>query len=118
MRSNRPAVAVLVAALGIGLGAHRGVEYQDAPGAAPSQETPTSIARLLAGQKAFAELTMKGKVKRDIKMADQTYAMADGPSRAVLLKLPDFQKPYALTIKSYQFKHAFSFTYGVFVPTI
>src|SRR5204862_2711671 len=81
-------------------------------------ETPTSIARFLAGQKAFAELTVKGKVKRDIKMADQTYAMAEGPSRVVLLKLPDYQKPYALTIKSFQYKHAFSFTYGIFVPTI
>jgi Maltose operon periplasmic protein precursor (MalM) len=91
---------------------------QDAPDAAPRQETPTSIARLLAGRKAFVELTRKGKVKRDIKMDDQSYAMADGPSRVVLLKLPDYQEPYALTIKSYQFKRAFSTTFGVFVPTI
>ena len=91
---------------------------QDAPGAAPGQETPTSIARLLAGRKAFAELTVKGKVKRDIKMEDQAYAMADGPSRVVLLKLPDYQEPYTLTIKSYQSKHAFSLTFGIFVPTI
>jgi Maltose operon periplasmic protein precursor (MalM) len=90
---------------------------QDAPGAAPGQETPASIARLLAGRKAFAELTVKGKVKRDIKMDDQTYPMADGPSRVVLLKLPDYQEPYALTIKSYQFKHWFSTTFGIFVPT-
>jgi Maltose operon periplasmic protein precursor (MalM) len=90
---------------------------QDAPGAAPGYETPTSIARLLAGRKAFAELTVKGKVKRDIKMDDQTYPMADGPSRVVLLKLPDYQEPYALTIKSYQYKHAFSTTFGIFVPT-
>ncbi len=90
---------------------------QEAPGAAPGQETPTSIARLLAGRKAFAELTVKGKVKRDIKMDDQTYPMADGPSRVVLLKLPDYQAPYTLTIKSYQFKHAFSTTFGIFVPT-
>jgi hypothetical protein len=61
-------------------------------------------------------LTAKGKVKRDIKMDDQTYPMADGPSRVVLLKLPDSPEPYALTIKSYQFKHAFSTTFGIFVP--
>jgi hypothetical protein len=91
---------------------------QDAAGAAPGQETPTSIARLLAGRKAFAELTVKGKVKRAIKMNDQAYPMADGPSRVVLFKLPDYQKPYALTIKSYQFKHSFSTTFGIFVPTI
>jgi hypothetical protein len=90
---------------------------QDAPAAAPGNETPTSIARLLAGRKAFAELTAKGKVKRDIKMDDQTYPMADGPSRVVLLKLPEYQEPYALTIKSYQFKHWFSTTFGIFVPT-
>ena len=36
---------------------------QDAPGADPGQETPTSIARLLAGRKAFAALTVKGKVR-------------------------------------------------------
>jgi hypothetical protein len=90
---------------------------QDAPGAAPGQETPTSIARLLAGRKAFAALPVKGKVKRNIKMDDQTYPMADGPSRVVLLKLPDYQEPYTLTIKSYQYKHAFSVKYGIFVPT-
>ena len=71
---------------------------QDAPGAAPANETPTSIARLLAGRKAFAELTAKGKVKRDIKVDDQPYLMADGPSRVVLLKLPDYHEPYTLTI--------------------
>ena len=60
---------------------------------------------------------MKGKVKRKIKMDDQTYPMEDGPTRVVLLKLPDYQAPYALTIKSYQFKHAFSSTFGIFVPT-
>jgi len=90
---------------------------QDAPGAAPGLETPTSIAQILAGRKAFAALPVKGKVKRDIKMDDQTYPMDDGPSRVVLLKLPDSPEPYALTIKSYQFKHAFSTTYGIFVPT-
>ena len=31
--------------------------------------------------------------------------------------MPDYQEPYALTIKSYQFKHAFSTTFGIFVPT-
>jgi len=36
------------------------------------------------------------------------HAIADGPSRVVLLTLPDYQEPYALTIKSYQFKRAFS----------
>jgi hypothetical protein len=56
-------------------------------------------------------------VKRDIKMDDQTYAMADGPSRVVFLKLPNSPEPYALTIKSYQFKHTFSTTCGIFVPT-
>jgi hypothetical protein len=91
---------------------------QDAPGAATPQETPTSIARLLAGRQAFAKLTVKSKVKRDIKMDDQTYPMADGPSRVVLLKLPDYQEPYDLTIKSYQYKHAFSTKFGIFVPTI
>jgi len=90
---------------------------QDAPGAGTGQETPTSIARLLAGRKAFAVLTVKGKVKLDIKMDDQTYPMADGPSRVVLLKLPDSPEPYALTIKSYQVKHGFSTTSGIFVPT-
>ena len=90
---------------------------QDAPGAGPGQETPTSIARLLAGRKAFAVLTAKGKVKRDIKMDDLTYPMADGRSRVVLLKLPIPREVYALTIKSYQFKHAFSTTFGIFVPT-
>lgn len=91
---------------------------QDAPGAATPQETPTSIARLLAGRQAFAKLTVKSKVKRDIKMDDQTYPMADGPSRVVLLNLPDYQEPYDLTIKSYQYKHAFSTKFGIFVPTI
>jgi len=90
---------------------------QDTPGAATPQETPTSIARLLAGRQAFAKLTVKGKVKRDIKMDDQTYPMVDGPSRVVLLKLPDYQGPYALTVKSYQYKHAFSVKFGIFVPT-
>ena len=56
-------------------------------------------------------------MKRDIKMDDQTYAMADGPSRVVFLKLPNSPEPYALTIKSYQFKHTFSTTCGIFVPT-
>ena len=65
---------------------------QDAPGAVPGQETPRSLARLLAGRKAFAALPVKGKVKRDIKMDDQTYPMADGPRRVVLLKLPDNQE--------------------------
>jgi hypothetical protein len=90
----------------------------DAPGATLGPETAASIARLLTGQKAFAELAVKGKVKRKIKLDDQTYPMADGPSRVVLLKLPDYREPYALTIKSYQFKHAFSTTFGIFVPTI
>ena len=45
------------------------------------KETPESIARLLAGRNAFTELPPKGKVKHDIKMADQTFAMTDGPSR-------------------------------------
>jgi hypothetical protein len=91
---------------------------QDALDAAPGQETPTSVARLLAGRKAFAALRVKGKVKRDIKMDDEAYPMVDGSSRVVLLKLPDYQEPYALTIKSYQFKHWLSTTFGILVPSI
>ena len=74
------------------------VNAQGAPGVAPAHETPTSIARLLAGRKAFAELTVKGKVRRDIKMDDEVYPIAEGPSRVLLLKLPDYHEPYALTI--------------------
>jgi hypothetical protein len=86
--------------------------------AAAVQETPESIARLLAGRNAFTEVPPKGKVKRDIKMADQTFAMADGPSRVVLFKLPELREAYVVTLKSFIYKRAFSQTQKIFVPTM
>ena len=91
---------------------------QEPPVPAAVEESPESIARLLAGRKAFTELPPKGKVKHDIKMADQTFAMTDGPSRVALFKLPEFGETYVVTLKSYVYKRAFSQTQKIFVPTM
>jgi hypothetical protein len=108
-------LALLLIASGGALPAQATAQEPQVPAAVA--ETPESIVRLLAGRNAFTGLPPKGKVKHDIKMADQTFAMTDGPSRVALFKLPEFHDVYVLTLKSYIFKRAFSQTQKIFVPT-
>jgi hypothetical protein len=107
-------VALLLIASGGAVSAQAKAREPQMPAAV--EETPESIARLLAGRHAFTELPTKGKVKHDIKMADQTFAMTDGPSRVALFKLPEFREAYVVTLKSYIYKRAFSQTQMIFVP--
>lgn len=75
------------------------------------------VARLLADRHAFVEIPRKGKVTRKIELKDETYAMPGGPSRVVLLRLPHYQEPYALTVRSFLVKRAMSRTENIFVPS-
>jgi hypothetical protein len=81
------------------------------------EQTPAMVAQLLVERGAVVELPVRGKVSRKIEMEDDTFAMHDGPSRVVLLRLPEYQAPYVLTVKSFLYKRAMSRTEKIFVPT-
>jgi len=80
-------------------------------------QTPAMVVQLLAERHAVVELPVKGKVSRKIELEDDTFAMPGGPSRVVLLSLPEYRAPYVLTVKSFLYKRAMSRTEKIFVPT-
>jgi hypothetical protein len=121
MRCSRRSSVVLALIVGsaLGVAARRPVGMSAFAGqtsVADVEQTPASIVRLLVQRHAFVEIPLKGKVMRGLKMSDQTYAMPGGPSRVVLLKLPEYRGPYELTLSSNIIKH-WGLKEGVFVPT-
>jgi len=86
-------------------------------GVSTLEQTPAMVAKLLAERHAVVQLPVKGKVSRKIALEDDTFAMPGGPSRAVLLSLPEYRAPYVLIVKSFLYKRAMSRTEKVFVPT-
>lgn len=90
---------------------------RDAQAEVVAGQFASPVARLLAERHAFIEIPRKGKVTRKIALKDETYAMPDGPSRVVLLKLPEYRQPYALTLKSFVVRRVISLTETIFVPT-
>ena len=81
------------------------------------EQTPAMVAQLLVERHAVVELPVKGKVSHKIELEDDTFAMPSGPSRVVLLSLPAYRAPYVLTVKSFLYKRAMSFTEKIFMPT-
>lgn len=81
------------------------------------EQSPAMVAQRLTESHAVVELPVKGKVSRKIELKNDTFAMPGGPSRVVLLSLPEYRAPYVLTVKSFLYKRAMSRTEKIFVPT-
>lgn len=90
---------------------------RDAQADVAVEHAASPVARLLAERDAVVEIPRKGKVTRKIQLTDETYAMPGGPSRVVLLKLPEYQQSYALTLRSFVVRRAISLKEDIFVPT-
>lgn len=115
---NRSLIAIGASALGLVIwlaASERGFASQQ--DANPVSRSPEEIARLLAEQGKVATLAApKGRVKLTIDKNDTSYDLALGESKAVLVKLPDFETPYALLILS--LCNCSGPSKSIFVPTI
>jgi len=87
----------------------------EAAAQAPPPETPSEVARFLAGEGAIVSLPSEGSVKRSIKEDTPTFTLPDGVSSAMLLQLPDYRGPYALTVVSSRI--GMGRTTEIFVPS-
>lgn len=75
---------------------------------------PSEIARSLAEQGAIVDVPEQGQVRREIEKDAPTFQTPNGPTTALLLRLPKYQAPYLMTISS--FKRGFGPATKVFVP--
>ena len=78
-------------------------------------QTPSEVARFLVDQGAVVQVPVKGKVNHSIKKEAPTFAMPQGATSTVLLRLPEYQSPYVMTITSY--KKGFGRTTEIFIPS-
>jgi hypothetical protein len=60
----------------------------------------SEVARLLLDRNATVQVPSRGRVKSSIKKGAQTFGMPEGESTVVLLRFPDYQTPYTMTISS------------------
>ena len=77
-------------------------------------QTPSDMVRLLTDHGAVVQLPVKGKVKHSMNKGEPTFAMPQGASTVLLLQLPEYQAPYAMTITSY--RRGVGRTKEIFVP--
>ena len=66
----------------------------------PDQDTYVGIARQLVDKGVVLDIEAKGKVKPSFKKEDPLFSTPAGRSPAALLRLPEFQAPYRITVKS------------------
>ena len=78
-------------------------------------QTPPEVARFLLDHAVVVQLPAKGKVKPSIKKGAPTFRMPGGPSSVVLLRLPNYQAPYVMTVTS--FRRGLGRTTEIFVPS-
>jgi hypothetical protein len=81
----------------------------------PTPTYPVQIVRALIDRGDVVRLPVKGHARRSIKKDAEVFAMSFGPSRVVLVRLPDTPKPYELVVRSWL--TGLGLTKHVFVPS-
>lgn len=81
----------------------------------PLAPGPAQVVRTLADAKTFLDVPEKGKAKQKIDKNAQRFAMPQGDSPVLLLRLPDYRGPYTMTVTSSLTGRGF--TKRVFVPS-
>jgi hypothetical protein len=77
--------------------------------------TPSEIARDLAGRGAVVQVLAEGKVKHSITKEAPKFALPGGSSSVMLLQLPAYRAPYVMTIASS--RRGIGRTTEIFVPS-
>lgn len=76
--------------------------------------TAAEVARLLVDRGAAVHVPSNGTAKSSIKKGGQTFTMRGGQSTVVLLRFPDYQTPYTMTISS--LRRGAGATTEIFIP--
>ena len=90
--------------------------YSQASATSPNAlSTFSEVARYLVDHGGVIQVPVKGRVNHSIKKDAPTFALPQGATSAVLLRLPEYQSPYAMTITSY--RQGLGRTTEVFIPS-
>ena len=81
----------------------------------PDQGAYEGIARQLVDKGAVLDIGAKAKVKPSFQKEDPVFSTPVGQPPAVLLRLPEFQAPYRITVKSS--RHGIGLTTEIFFPS-
>ena len=111
---TRTALAAVVCTVLLSTAAQSAAAQEGTPAAAG---TPEALARELAARPAVAQLAGTDTLTLKIPKDPEMFALPDGASPALLVRLPDRTTRYDVSVRSYMFKPV-GLTLKVFVPTV